>query len=151
MQKKQCFKCGETKRISEFYVHPQMADGHLNKCKECTKRDVAEHRRGKGRERILAYDRARAKTPERKDVSRRVKQEYYRKYPERRVTAMAVQRAKRGGELVPPERCSECGRKGNIHGHHKDYSKPLDIEWLCEHCHRAIRHVTAYPELARGE
>ena len=39
---KECFKCGKQKELSEFYRHKMMGDGHLGKCKGCTKKDTKE-------------------------------------------------------------------------------------------------------------
>lgn len=47
---KTCFKCETDQPLWEFYKHPEMADGHLNKCKRCTKVDAKQNREKKPRE-----------------------------------------------------------------------------------------------------
>ena len=54
--------------------------------------------------------------------------------PEKVRAHRLVARAVRRGELIRPATCSKCGDGGRIHAHHDDYSKPLDVRWLCHGC-----------------
>ena len=48
----------------------------------------------------------------------------------------------RRGRLVRPDTCSKCGgSSARIEAHHRDHSKPLDVDWLCSVCHGAIRRI----------
>jgi len=135
---KRCFKCGRIKPLSDFYKHSQMADGHLNKCKECAKRDVNENR-NKNIERCRDYDRARyARDGSRGEASpeakNRAKAAWIRRNPEARRAHQAVSNAIRDGKLQR-QPCEVCGAK-KTQAHHDDYSKPLDVRWLCSMCHQ---------------
>lgn len=58
--------------------------------------------------------------------------------PEKRAAHKAVEKALRKGELV--RQPCECGCSRKPQAHHEDYSKPLDVRWLCDPAHRA-RHA----------
>lgn len=104
---KTCIKCGERKRATDFYLHPQMADGRLNQCKECSKRLTREHRAA-NIEYYRAYDRERAKLPHRKANAVRCASEWRRSDHRRMKCHNAVTRAVRAG-LLKKHGCSKCG------------------------------------------
>lgn len=128
---KKCFKCQEVKPLTEFYRHAQMADGHLNKCKSCAKKDVHHHRHfSDSREKILAYDRSRGNRQKEGYL-----QEYRLKYPKKYKAHGMVNRAIRAKKLFRMP-CEVCGNE-KTDAHHDDYDMPLNVRWLCsEHHHQ---------------
>ncbi len=125
---KACFKCGVSKPLSSFYKHKQMKDGHVNKCKECNKRDVAEHRT-ENLDKIRAYDRGRGN---RQDA------EYFKKWrtdnPKKYRAHLMVNNHVRAGNLHPKP-CEICAAEKAV-AHHDDYSQPLNVRWLCQAHHK---------------
>lgn len=146
---KTCFKCGTEKPLSEFYKHKQMGDGHLGKCKECTKDDVRNHRE-ENIEKVRAYDRSRGNLPHRvaarKEYSMtpngiaaamrsQIKQR--KEHPEKYKAHGKVSNSIRDGRLIRPDKCSVCGMGCKPHAHHWSYDEEhwLDVEWVCVNCH----------------
>ena len=132
--------------MDAFYRHAMMADGLLGKCKECTKSDVRTHR-DHNLERFREYDRRRAKLPHRvnarrvyakSDAGRRSHAEalrrQIRKNPQKYKARVALNNAIRNRRITKTP-CAVCGSK-NVQGHHQDYSKPLEVVWLCIKHHR---------------
>lgn len=132
MATKRCFKCQTEKPLDAFYAHAQMADGRLNKCKECAKADVLAHRLAKI-ENYRAYDKMRASMPHRIALAKSVRARWIADHPERRAANVTLGNAVRSGK-VQKQPCWVCGMKAVAH--HPDYSAPLDVVWLCQSHHK---------------
>lgn len=142
MDAKKCFKCGKKKTRTEFYRHPQMADGLLGKCKDCTRKDTGDRvKRLQSDPLWVVKERARHREKSRKyrDEGRAKKQEKHGHTDQvKRLANTVAGNAIRDGRLIP-QPCEVCGKK-KTQGHHEDYSKPLDVVWLCTR-HHADRHI----------
>lgn len=138
---KACKGCGKEKSLTEYYKHPKMAGGYLNYCKDCKRNDATRNRAAEI-EYYRAYDRKRANLPKRvkaraayakteqgKEAFRRAKAKYREAHPLEVKIRNMVNNAKRDGKL-DKKPCEVCGSE-KAHAHHKDYSKPFDITWLC--------------------
>ena len=130
---KTCFKCKKKKLASEFYRHERMADGLLGKCKECTKEDVKKNRESH-RLKIAEYERQRFKLPQRKAAIKRYRKTRRKRHPQKIAAAQAIKNAIRSGRMKMRP-CEVCGNQ-RAQAHHDDYSKPLDVVWLCFKHHR---------------
>lgn len=134
---KNCIECGVAKPLLDFYPHPQMADGYLNRCKDCVKSRI-KRRRVEAIEEYRQRDRARFKTPERKEVVKRARAKMREEHPEKIKARAAVSNAIRDGRITK-EPCHLCGNP-NSEAHHEDYSRPLDVHWVCQECHQTVIH-----------
>lgn len=134
-----------------FYKNWMAKDKLRDQCKECCKessrisqekkKDYYKEQRKKyyekNRERILADARERPKSKKYKSKVRENGKKYRAKYPEKARARSVVSYAIRMGRLVK-QPCSICGSASNVEAHHMDYSKPLDVAWLCREHHRKL-------------
>lgn len=89
-------------------------------------------------------------TPEGKAARQRAQKKWTQANPEKRRAQWAVSNALRDGKLVKGT-CvfaGEGGCKGRIEAHHPDYTKPLEVAWVCSGHHARLR--MRYPEEVGG-
>ncbi len=117
---KKCPKCKLVKsRISDFYHDRTRSRGISSACKVCynKKRELKRNPRSTRSRRIANIRRAKRYRLNNKD-----------KVESRKIYNKAL----KSGELIRKP-CVKCGEKA--HGHHPDYSKPLEVMWLCRKHH----------------
>lgn len=61
----------------------------------------------------------------------------YKEANRQRVNAWAVlQYHVSNGDIEKPVVCSKCKLQKELHAHHPDISRPLDVVWVCALCHK---------------
>jgi hypothetical protein len=134
---KRCRNCGEERPHSEFYKNKITKDGLASWCKSCDRnRDRKAY--SKSYRSGGSYSQVRERY-RKSDHGRKANREYLRKqrelFPEKIRARETVNSAVRWGRVSKPVACERCGAGGRIEAHHSDYSKPLDVVWLCKACH----------------
>ena len=92
------------------------------------------------REKRRELSRKSNKTEKRKIYSKEYRRKLKEENPLQLKAKDAANNAIRAGKIIKKEICEKCNQKTSLHKHHNDYTKPLEIEWLCASCHRK-RHL----------
>ena len=123
LDEKLCRRCGTIKSFSLFSKRADSKDDGLQRrCKECVRQNYQQNKAS-----INAS-------------CEKHKRAYDEKHPEKKKAWNALNNAVASGKIIKPTACSHCENQERIVGHHEDYSKPLDVIWLCEPCHVEHHH-----------
>lgn len=141
---KLCTKCEQEKALSAFSADNRARDGLQFWCGSCHVKYSLSNRSKIARKKRIYYQseenreqrRVNDRTPERREAQNRRNREN----PERVKANRAVSYAIQTGELARSVFCEDCGLPKETEGHHEDYKKLLDVDWLCKGCH-AIVHL----------
>jgi ribosomal protein S27AE len=132
---KRCSTCKLVLELSEFYKDKSRKSGYTNRCKKC-ERIFCRAKRDRNPLSFKKKDTSYYLRNKEKVISRRKQW-----YSQNKFKALAHEQVKkallRGNLLRKP--CEECGDEKSI-AHHEDYSKPLEVRWLCEKHHMLLHH-----------
>lgn len=162
---KECTKCKKPKSLKKFSRHSSTRDGRRSQCKVCVGIYYKKWQRENAKECGAHHKKWRQKNPKKCRASnkrwrrehrkqyRTTQRRLYAKNPEKHIKAAKEYRethpkaakareecynAVRRGDLIRPDRCEKCKKRRKVHGHHDDYSKPLEVRWLCSECHSEV-------------
>ena len=136
-----CPKCG-----SSFEPTPSQIKARKRTCKPCVAAYFREWVKN-NKKKIVAYNKAHKeesrnrarnyRTRNREAIAER--QRYLRSAnPEIYKARTKLDNCIQTGKIKRPGVCECCGATCPVEGHHKDYGRPLDVQWLCNSCHDSI-------------
>lgn len=125
-----CIYCHKDKDLSEFYncktVSSAIKDGHSKWCRECQSIKYSDwYKKNKRPNREPSYGKGNFSL-------------WYHTGNNRLhvLCKNKVLYAIKTGKLKKAIVCESCGLIKKLHGHHRNYNKPLEVVWLCASCHQ---------------
>lgn len=124
---KTCMECGASFEVSDYQSKIGKGKYCSDDCKrkEGGRRSTTHFPKGKNNPRFTHGKRASGMED----------------YDQRKVHKI-LQNAVHSGAITPLP-CEKCGATHDLHGHHDDYTKPLDVRWFCRSCH-TLYHISPW-------
>lgn len=120
---KHCKSCGKLKLACFFYKNNRNKDGLTSYCKSCMCKKTKEWQHN---------------NPDKVAKHFRTK---YQNHTQKVKAQIKLRQAVASGKVLKPHHCEVCKKAfdvNDIGGHHDDYSKPLNVVWCCDKCHKKI-------------
>lgn len=146
--RKVCSKCNIEKGVKSYYKRKGGKFGCHAECKEClinrekkyrnenpekkAIRDMIYAEKLKTKFSDVKFPHNHIRLPERSMMG-------FERYAEKKMQNLAgnlLNYALRIKLIKKPESCTVCFKKDTLEGHHIDYSKPLEVAWVCKECHK---------------
>lgn len=126
------------KRLESYYLNLEKRREQSKRSYEKNKKEIAV-RRAKKRKIQEEKEKIRLRHKEWRKLNRtrvgEITSEWKKRNPQKAAAHTLILWAVRTGVIVKSEFCQECKKIGKVEGHHIDYSRPLDVIWLCKNCH----------------
>ncbi len=119
MLTKLCSSCQREQATTEFGIRRRALDGLQVWCRDC----------------MREYQRVFARNHRDPKKHREAAARYRMRNRHKVLAQSKVKAAMKSGRIAVPLWCQQCHCVTQLEAHHSDYSKPLDVLWLCTTCH----------------
>lgn len=130
---KKCSRCQIHFELTEFYNDTSKKDGLCVYCKNCS-RIRFRLKREKYNAAFKLKDKRYYEKHKEEIIAKRKSSYQLNKHKHK--ARHAVRTALFKGIITRPVLCQKCQGDKKIEAHHPDYSRPLEVMWLCNTCHR---------------
>jgi hypothetical protein len=134
---KKCSICKTEKCFSKFWRRKDRKSGYSSACKDCSNEKRYKKKIQNWEHHInvrkIWYEKNRKKQIEKQTNYNKNKADRKKIYARHQLND-----AVKLGHIKRMENCQICNRKCKTEAHHADYTKPLDVIWVCKKCHIKI-------------